>query len=437
VVVGLVAYGQRADLLPSPEGDLVDAGVCGACSAAHIGAGQDKCEVCGRGEGFFTQMTIAQPLGFRSSYWPRDYNGRRGSRSFATRPRLAFATGLLWESEQNLRYSSGKASLVSVNDNKGRGFRFAEFLQSDVKYSHHAHGLISLDVLENRGLASRAGMSALRDVTPARTVEVSLGAVRRTDVLRMCVIDLPAHLDLDITHSLSARSAWLSLAFTLRNAAARLLDVGPDELITEISPRSLDDGQVVGELFLADRLENGAGYATWLGRNMVELLSSASAMTKAFSAHGEGGCDGSCYECLRDYSNAGYHPLLDWFLASEALSLVQGGDLHRDAQPWTAAVDAFASAFKWDVESSANSSHVLTSSTLSGTRTLLVTHPLLRTGSDPAPELLDLVACLGGADVQVTSGYEMARRPGLVESRARAGRLPRLGVKRELIASGG
>lgn len=217
----------------------------------------------------------------------------------------------------------------------------------------------------------------------------------------------------------------MSLAFLLRNAAARLLDVGPDELVTEISPKKLDETTVVGEVFLADRLENGAGYATWMTQHLDELLVAAKAESARHLDHSGSGCDGSCYDCLRDYSNSAYHPLLDWFLAGEALSLLTGGGLDLDGDPWEAAVAAYGTAFGWSLARDLPGARVLTSDR--DGRGLLVAHPLLR--AQPAARML--VEALTGAGLEeahLTTGYEIARRPGLVEGRARSGLLPKIGI---------
>jgi hypothetical protein len=235
-------------------------------------------------------------------------------------------------------------------------------------------------------------------------------------------------VDVDVVHNLAGRSAWLSLAFLARNAAARRLDVGPDELVTEISPRSLGSGGVVGEIFLADRLENGAGYATWLGENIGELLTAMEELAKEFLDHASGGCDGSCYDCLRDYSNSAYHPMLDWHLAREALAILMGQPLDLEGDPWGPAVTSYADAFGWELVASAPGARVLRSRV--GDKQLLIAHPLLSSGANPSQLLSGLGSSQGLSDLQVTSGYEIARRPGLVESRARTGRLPRLGAQR-------
>lgn len=422
VVVGLVDYDSRGNTVPNPEGPLARAAVCSSCAAAHLDSFGEECSVCSASGDDFRAMDVAQPLGFRTSYWPRDYNGRRGYRSFATRPRLAVTPGLEWQSMGNVQFAGGKATLVSVNDNRGRGFRFGDYGRS-APYSF-GEGLISLDLVQNAGVAARAGMTKLRELQPHRELTVSFGSIRTTDVLRLSAGEISDGVQADVVKNLAARSAWVSLAFLLRNSAARLLDVGVDELVTEISPRQLD-GSVVGEVFLADRLENGAGYATWLGRHLDELLAAAASETERHREHAVSGCDGSCYDCLRDYSNAAYHPMLDWYLASEALNLLTGKELALDTDPWSAAVRSYGDAFAWSAVSEAPGARLLTSDR--DGKTMIVAHPLLAT--DPMAAAVRRVLVDAGVESAcLTSGYEIARRPGLVESRARAGRLPVVGT---------
>jgi len=86
---------------------------------------------------------------------------------------------------------------------------------------------------------------------------------------------------------------------------------------------------VTGQIFLSDTLENGAGYATYLGQPAV-----AEHLLRLISEPGHNGffetlvgnlhadsCDTSCPDCLRSYSNLQYHNLLDWRLAVDLASL--------------------------------------------------------------------------------------------------------------------
>ncbi len=101
---------------------------------------------------------------------------------------------------------------------------------------------------------------------------------------------------------------WYSLAFLLRQAAARVLDVDAGEIDAGVAPERLPDGGWIASVFLSDYLENGAGYATHLGTQagFETLLGEARAWETDPATHGgpDGGpCDSACYDCLKDYRN--------------------------------------------------------------------------------------------------------------------------------------
>ena len=62
-------------------------------------------------------------------------------------------------------------------------------------------------------------------------------------------------------------------------------------------------------------------------------------------------CDGSCPSCLRDWSNTGFHPILDWRLAADTLDILLDGQVHHDR--WkdirAAALTGVTQAFQWTI----------------------------------------------------------------------------------------
>src|SRR5205823_5090576 len=42
-------------------------------------------------------------------------------------------------------------------------------------------------------------------------------------------------------------------------------------------------------------------------------------------------CDSACYDCLKDYYNMAYHPLLDWRLGRDMVGLLRGRGLGLEA----------------------------------------------------------------------------------------------------------
>jgi DEAD/DEAH box helicase domain-containing protein len=133
------------------------------------------------------------------------------------------------------------------------------------------------------------------------------------------------------------RAAWYSFAFFLRTAAAALLDVDINELqagVWTVPAGGADDPSVDVQAFLNDRLENGAGYCTWLSnpenfRALLEhrrtdvLDTLAEQWTR--EQHGQD-CSASCNRCLREFNNQSYHGLLDWRLALDMARLAADPD---------------------------------------------------------------------------------------------------------------
>jgi hypothetical protein len=83
------------------------------------------------------------------------------------------------------------------------------------------------------------------------------------------------------------------------------------------------------QAFLTDRLENGAGYCTWLSdpENFRALLTQASVemldkLAERWTRDDHlNECTASCNKCLREFGNQPYHGLLDWRLALDMARL--------------------------------------------------------------------------------------------------------------------
>ena len=132
------------------------------------------------------------------------------------------------------------------------------------------------------------------------TTTVALSSRRLTDVLVLGLRDMPAGLVADPTTPVG-RGAWASLGFLLRDVTAHWLDIGTDEIQVGVHSIRQEDGSVTGQVFLADTLQNGAGYATWVADRIPELVQRARDVVTQWEGHATSGgapCDASCYECL-------------------------------------------------------------------------------------------------------------------------------------------
>jgi DEAD/DEAH box helicase domain-containing protein len=84
-------------------------------------------------------------------------------------------------------------------------------------------------------------------------------------------------------------------------------------------------------LFIADVLENGAGYSSHLGqekvlRRVLDRILGEMANSFESPRHSDV-CDTSCPDCLRSYDNRQLHAALHWRLALDVADLVVGYSL--------------------------------------------------------------------------------------------------------------
>ncbi len=143
------------------------------------------------------------------------------------------------------------------------------------------------------------------------------------------------------------RAAWYSLAFLVRKVAAAKLDIEPLELVAGIFT-GLANGESVPYAFIADTLENGAGFSTHLGQQPIleELIQQLHEYLDRLAERDHAdSCSASCYRCLRDYGNMSYHALLDWRLARDLLEVLEGGRLTIDTAVETAALRAWSHGY--------------------------------------------------------------------------------------------
>ena len=328
------------------RGNPSPVGLCNNCQAvdnldetdAPALGGQEpvptECPVCKQET--FRSIDAREPKGFFTDLDPDDFEGSFEWNPRSTRPTLSLKSqGVQTELVGNTNVSAFEDEIISVNDNGGKGgFDFHTSTTVDRQYRHGAYAVEP----RNNSYVSVAGA----------THRIALLSRSRTDIL---LVDLKKWSDGVFADpvQIEGRAAWYSFAFFLRAAASAELDVDPTELnagFRSINPRDTP----IGQAFLSDKLENGAGYCRWFGKSEhFQLLldqarsddqeSLADLWMKQAHNHE---CDTSCNTCLRDFHNLPYHGLLDWRLAldmariaassTENIDLVS--DWGNDENPW-------------------------------------------------------------------------------------------------------
>jgi hypothetical protein len=391
--IGVAHYrrqGQMAVEDTDPLGPSFRIGLCGNCQHVEtIAPDSPSCGVCGSpagtGDRDYRPIDLRQPKGFVSYFTKaRDYDGvfdfvPRAARPKVGRPQFQMIPHL------NFEVGSGQARLHVINDNAGRLFHFSNaWTGSD--------SMIDIDAA-NAAAAKHAASIRRRPsppLTPAGPIiPCALAAISDTDMMLLGIRDYGPGRVAD-PRTPPGRAALYSLAFMMRRAAAVYLDIQDYELKAGI--RSLEDpalGAVVGQIFLSDTLENGAGYATHLGipaitQDLLEMISrptSREFYDRLIAPQHADLCDTSCPDCLRSYSNLAYHNLLDWRLAVDmaALALDPHFQLSLSAPRWARIADLAAITLQAARPGYSRISLAGLPAITNGTEVIIVTHPLWRT----------------------------------------------------------
>ncbi|MFI2354541.1 DEAD/DEAH box helicase [Streptomyces anulatus] len=332
-VVSLVPSGRGVQAAEDPFGPEQLVAMCRICSHVDPQTVVDPetgsagtCPACGAESKYYKAVPFREPAGFRAAHEARDYDGYRELGSNATSARTATdlektAPRIHRAADDWMVVHTGSGDRYIVNTNAGKLFRFA-------KNTGPWRGYIALDHPKAEA-----------------DLEIALGATQHTDMLFIGAkgaLDMTRGLRFDISRSQQIdgfpeayhgrRAAWYSLAALLRRAAAPHLDVQPEELLSGIHG---SDAPVAAPVmaYLADSLDNGAGFSTYLGseEHIEEFLRAVDRYVHDLEAgHHAQNCRSSCYACLRDYSNMRLHPLYDWRLARDLTDALRSRKLQID-----------------------------------------------------------------------------------------------------------
>ncbi len=412
--VGVAHYrpqGQTVVEQPNPLGPPSPIGLCRRCGAVDSSqTPAQNCPVCAaQPPDDYAIINLSQPRGFRTWYGQsRDFEGvfewtARAGRAKVGIRQLALTT------VANFELWSGTDDVFVINDNDGALFEFEKLAQGE--------SWVTREALAKVGVNSPA-------LAAASNIDVrALASVKPTDIFVLGIASWPAGVNCGPLR-LEGRAALYSLGFLLRRAAAVLLDIHERELRVGLRVVQDSTGQVIGQIFMSDSLENGAGYSSYLGRpNQAEdLLRFVTGQTSnAFygpltdPAHASM-CQTSCPDCLRDFSNLAYHNILDWRLGLDLARLALDSAVQFDftssywqgldanvAGPYYAAMPGWQRLTLAGLQAGQRANHAE-----------IITHPLWDT--DPnrfGPQLAAAHSQAVAAGCQVTpkSIFEVLRRP--------------------------
>ncbi len=421
--VGVVNYRPQGTNIreePNPLGPPVAVGLCSCCQAVDGSQPPPaSCSVCGATQGQdpgYRVINLAEPAGFRTWYGrSRDFDGVFEWTPRASRPKMGVAP-LPVTRRANFEVCADQETVYIVNDNDGRMFHFEKLSQGETWVTRQA--LDSMSV--NNPAIDAAAVSDDR----------ALGSVKVTDVMVLGIANWPVGLMTSPAgnEGLGVRAALYSFGFLLRRAAADYLDVHERELRVGLRILRNAAGDIIGQIFLSDSLENGAGYASLLGEpqeteTLIRYVLGIGTPTfygflisPQHAGPGPNACVTSCPDCLRDFSNLPYHPILDWRLGLDIarLALDPTAPIDFSISYWqgvdaAAAVPYFAAMPGWQ--------HITIGGLQAGQRgnmVEIVTHPLWNCDPNcfgPQLEAAYAQAMAAGNQVRFKSVFELQRRP--------------------------
>jgi len=317
-----------------PNGRFIECRDCHAVQLIGMAAAPPvQCSVC---QGFhLVAMPVVRPPGFCSEWAGPDAGGRRYLGGGRERAGMTTPARLVVGDDSFTSLSATRQSfapnlhvLVRIGDlhmvNRGPdtdhpGFRICPqcgraLEATDAIHTYAAH----IPPFSGPSRGPSAGQQC-PNAHPAAN-NVLLGHRFPSEVILLGT-ELPDSMDADV-RSASGRAVWLSFGTVVLNAAARVLQINPEELHVDIRAVARPGGRIHGEVYMYDTLPGGAGYARDVEANLQSILRQALTDGRTCT---DPQCTGACYSCLLDYQNQYYHALLDRRLGHAVLDYLLNG----------------------------------------------------------------------------------------------------------------
>ena len=411
--VGVVDYqpqGRRVAELPNPLGPPLPVGLCRHCQAIDTSqVPGPTCPVCGSGTPEYNVINLAQPKGFRTWFGgSHDFDGTFEWTPRASRSKVGI--GLLpMARTANVELWSGQETVYVVNDNEGALYDFEKLRNGETWVT--------------RAALDKLGVSTNVLTIGAASDPRALASIKMTDVLILGLHTFPVGIDISPLR-VGGRAALYSLGFLLRRAASVRLDIHERELKVGLRILRNDSGQVVGQIFLSDTLENGAGYSSYFGQQgEIEGLLQFIAGNGDRSFHEPlvaqshaSACATSCPDCLRDFTNLAFHNILDWRLGLDLarLALDPTARIDFSVPYWSGRDTAAASPYFAALPGWQETSYAGLCVGRFGNQVEIITHPLWNTDPNHFCEQVASAyaeAVADGSQVKLKSIFEVLRRP--------------------------
>lgn len=406
-----------------PGGQLYECRQCRATILSDTG-GQTtrRCPECHSVN--LLAMPYLRPPGFTVDAALEDHGrqkyqgGGRDRAGFSSPAQLLVGTNALYSGNNNPAFAPNLWSTVHTGDlfmrNMGPdreqpGFALCPTCGRHLTAQTQARHQYPSNVPPHRGrrLGKRAGNSCPNS---SRNIErVALGHHFNSEVA-LFAVDLPDTLDAPFTEP-HGKAVWYSFGTLMADAAAKILQVNPDEI--QVGVRSMRDrlNRIQGEVFIYDDVPGGAGYARAIEANLEEISKLALYLGQTCINLD---CSGACYYCLLGYRNQRIHNLLDRNLGVAVLDyLLSGREPRINQQDATEAASKILAYLPdtWQAVNTTQPTHQFTLVLATGSSDrigLQVIHPLAAGPSDA--DLKGIEESTGIAPRYFTQ-FDLMRRP--------------------------
>jgi len=334
---GFAAYDVKAGkAFPiDPLGEPIDVLRCTECGLTEVAEG-DTPSVCPVCSGVLEHVPLHQPLGFRTLYRTRDYDDLAEGMGTVSFPQLAIRPGSGTTEVVGAMVVErwvDPVRVIRINDNRGNLFPLVRQRDGTV-------------ICEDESLYDKPPRFLTEGSTQLDSA--AIGEIRPTDVVTLSLEQVALHGGVVPTASYllpAGLSAMWSFAEIVRRGCQVALDLQADELQSGLQPLRVGDFET-HRVFLADRLENGAGYAPELSQsaNLKRVLDGIlDELTVEYEGAQHADCAEACPDCLRSWDNRRLHGALDWRLALDMAALAAGLPLPTDR--WLSRADHLTSLF--------------------------------------------------------------------------------------------
>lgn len=297
------------------------------CGYSTISKTDGLCPVCGSElEG----VKACSPLGFCVNYdkQPQDFNGvydwhsPSSDISLDCSENLGTAPSILnLRIRTNIIPATGRVHIV--NDNNGDLFHLG-------RRSENGEWVCKDTIADD---AERK----LIEQTLMFKGEYAFVSSKTTGVLTLTLDNLTDNINIspienDNAHAVKA--AFLSWGYLIRRSISTTLDIDSNELSVGYNIDAITNKP---EVFLVEKLDNGAGYCNYLSNldnknpeipqnsMLLPLVENGTEYKRlVFTSHLN--CNSSCYDCMNDYSNQNIHSILDWRLGLDLARLACNPD---------------------------------------------------------------------------------------------------------------